>query len=74
EHLENGDTELPAQLDGMEITLLAEFSQRERAMALSGGFRRQLRQQQGESAPEGGEFRHSDSASEQDAQQGGGMS
>jgi aconitate hydratase len=74
EHLENGDTELPAQLDGMEITLLAEFSQRERDMALSGGFRRQLRQQQEESAPEGGEFRHSDSASDQDAQQGGGMS
>jgi aconitate hydratase len=48
EHLENGDTELTAQVDGTEMTLLAEFSDRERNLLLHGGFRRQLRQQQEE--------------------------
>ena len=50
EHLENGDTEVTAQMNGTEITLLAEFSDRERNMLVHGGFRRQLRQQEEESA------------------------
>src|SRR5918911_2753191 len=75
EHLENGDTEVTAQMNGTEITLLTEFSERERNMLIDGGFRRQLRQGQEEEAPEGGEFKdQSEPPSEQDAEQGGEMS
>jgi len=74
EHLENGDTEVTAQSNGTEITLLAEFSDRERNMVLNGGFRRLMRRGQKESAPEGGEFKQSDPPSEQDAEPGGEMS
>jgi aconitate hydratase len=45
EHLENGDEEIPARADGKEITLLAEYSKRERDILLSGGVLRQLRQE-----------------------------
>ena len=75
EHLENGETEVTAQMNGTEVTLLAEFSERERNLLISGGFRRQLRQGQEEDAPEGGEFKEqSESPSERDAEQGGEMS
>ncbi|HKH45410.1 MAG TPA: hypothetical protein VKM72_12160, partial [Thermoanaerobaculia bacterium] len=49
-HLENGDEEIPARLDGTEITLLAEYSPRERDILLSGGILRQLRQEADPSA------------------------
>src|ERR687885_155667 len=75
EHLQNGDTEVTAQMNGTEITLLAQFSERERNMLIDGGFRRQLRQGQEEEAPEGGQFkRQSEPPSERDAEQGGEMS
>jgi aconitate hydratase len=75
EHLQNGDTEVPAQMNGTEVTLLAQFSERERNMLIDGGFRRQLRQGQEEEAPEGGEFKdQSEPPSERDAEQGGEMS
>jgi len=75
EHLENGETEVTAQMNGTEVTLLAEFSERERNLLIHGGFRRQLRNQQEEDAPEGGEFKEqSESPSERDAEQGGEMS
>jgi aconitate hydratase len=45
-HLENGDKEIPARMDGTEITLLAEYSQRERDILLSGGILRQLREKE----------------------------
>jgi 3-isopropylmalate dehydratase small subunit len=51
QHLENGDEEIPAQTDGTEVTLLAEYSDRERDILLQGGIRRQLRQQQPAEAP-----------------------
>src|SRR5215217_4042690 len=52
EHLENGETELPLQAeDGEEITVLADFSHRERDLVLHGGVRRQLREQQAAEAP-----------------------
>jgi predicted aconitate hydratase len=44
QRLENGDEEIPARMDGTEITLLAEYSQRERDILLSGGILRQLRE------------------------------
>jgi aconitate hydratase len=43
--LENGDEEIPARSDGTEVTLLAEYSPRERAILLAGGILRQLRQE-----------------------------
>jgi aconitate hydratase len=46
QHLENGDTEIPFQSNGTEITLVANFSDRERNILLHGGVRRQLREQQ----------------------------
>jgi aconitate hydratase len=49
-HLENGDEEVPARMDGTEITLLAEYSQREREILLNGGVLRQLRQEADPSA------------------------
>jgi aconitate hydratase len=48
ERLNNGDTEVTAQSNGTEITLLAQFSERERNMLVHGGFRRQLREEQEE--------------------------
>ena len=51
ERLNNGDTEVAAQSNGTEITLLAQFSERERNMLIHGGFRRQLREQQEEEKP-----------------------
>jgi aconitate hydratase len=50
-HLDNGDTEIPAKLDGEEITLLAEYSQRERGILLSGGVLRQIREGNEADAP-----------------------
>jgi aconitate hydratase len=49
-HLESGDKEIPARTDGTEITLLAEYSQRERDILLAGGILRQLRQEASPSA------------------------
>jgi aconitate hydratase len=45
QRLRNGDEEIPARMDGTEITLLAEYSQRERDILLAGGILRQLRQE-----------------------------
>jgi aconitate hydratase len=50
EHLENGDEEVPLKGEGAEITLLAEYSPRERDILLSGGILRQLRQEADPSA------------------------
>ncbi|MCA1688453.1 MAG: aconitate hydratase [Actinobacteria bacterium] len=44
--LENGDGEIPARMNGAEITLLAEYSPRERDILLSGGILRQLREKE----------------------------
>jgi aconitate hydratase len=52
ERLNNGDTEVTAQSNGTEITLLAQFSERERNMLIHGGFRRQLRENQEEEKPD----------------------
>jgi aconitate hydratase len=46
QRLENGDEEIPARMDGTEITLLTEYSQRERDILLSGGILRQLREKE----------------------------
>jgi aconitate hydratase len=46
QRLENGDEEIPARMEGTEITLLAEYSQRERDILLSGGILRQLREKE----------------------------
>jgi len=74
EHLQNGDREIPAQMNGTEITLLADFSDRERNIILAGGVRRLLRQEEEESAPKGGEFKdQSEPPSERDAEAGGEM-
>jgi aconitate hydratase len=43
--LESGDEEIPARSDGTEVTLLAEYSPRERDILLAGGILRQLRQE-----------------------------
>jgi aconitase A len=45
--LENGDEEVPLRGRGKEITLLAEFSPRERGILLAGGILRQLREKEG---------------------------
>jgi aconitate hydratase len=52
--LENGDEEVPLKKNGDEVTLLAEYSQRERDILLAGGILRQLREEGGEQpeAPE----------------------
>ncbi len=50
QHLENGDQEIPARTDGTEITLLAEYSHRERDILLAGGVLRQLRREAAPSA------------------------
>jgi aconitate hydratase len=44
-HLETGNKEVPARVDGTELTLLAEYSQRERDILLAGGVLRRLRQE-----------------------------
>ena len=46
-HLENGDEEVPMRGREEEVTLLAEFSQRERSILLAGGILRQLREKEG---------------------------
>jgi aconitate hydratase len=48
--LENGDEEVPLKGRDEEVTLLAEFSQRERSILLAGGILRQLREKEGASA------------------------
>jgi aconitate hydratase len=49
--LENRDEEIPARMqDGTEVTLLAEYSPRERDILLAGGILRQLRQETSPSA------------------------
>ena len=42
--LENGDEEVPLKKEDDEVTLLADFSQRERDILLAGGILRQLRE------------------------------
>jgi aconitate hydratase len=64
ERLENGDEEVSARMDGEEITLLANLSDRERKILLDGGILRQLREEQEPSAtggyePESAEARES---------------
>ncbi|BBL80109.1 aconitate hydratase [Rubrobacter xylanophilus] len=55
ERLERGDEEVPLRSEsGEEITLLAEFSPREREILLAGGVLRMLRRE-GEGQPEGAE-------------------
>jgi len=55
ERLERGDEEVPLRSEsGEEVTLLAEFSPREREILLSGGVLRMLRRE-GEGQPEGTE-------------------
>jgi aconitate hydratase len=49
--LENGDEEVPLKKDDEEVTLLADFSKRERKILLAGGILRQLREK-GEEQPE----------------------
>jgi aconitate hydratase len=52
-HLENGDEEIPARMqDGTEVTLLAEYSRRERDILLSGGILRQLREKEEDKQPD----------------------
>jgi aconitate hydratase len=48
--LENGDEEVPLKGENGEITLLAEYSPRERDILLAGGILRQLRQEADPSA------------------------
>jgi aconitate hydratase len=50
--LENGDVEVPLKKEDDEITLLAEFSQRERDILLAGGILRQLREKVEDQQPE----------------------
>src|SRR5215212_6395076 len=45
--LENGDEEVPLRGRDEEVTLLAEFSPRERSILLAGGILRQLREKEG---------------------------
>jgi aconitate hydratase len=50
--LENGDEEVPLKKEGEEVTLLAEYSQRERDILLAGGILRQLREKAEDQQPE----------------------
>jgi aconitate hydratase len=50
--LENGDVEVPLNTEDDEISLLAEFSQRERDILLAGGILRQLREKVEDQQPE----------------------
>jgi aconitate hydratase len=45
--LENGDEEVPLRGRDEEVTVLAEFSPRERGILLAGGILRQLREKEG---------------------------
>ncbi|HEX6711096.1 MAG TPA: aconitate hydratase [Rubrobacter sp.] len=51
-HLEDGDEEVPLKKEDDEVTLLAEYSQRERDILLSGGILRQLREMEQDKQPE----------------------
>jgi aconitate hydratase len=51
-HLENGDEEVPLKKEGDEVTLLAEYSPRERDILLAGGILRQLREKSEDQQPE----------------------
>jgi aconitate hydratase len=50
--LENGDEEVPLKKEDEEVTLLAEFSHRERDILLAGGILRQLREKEEDKQPE----------------------
>src|SRR5918992_1058473 len=50
--LENGDEEIPLKKEDDEVTLLAEYSQRERDILLAGGILRQLREKADDEQPE----------------------
>jgi aconitate hydratase len=50
--LENGDEEVPLKKEDDEVTLLAEYSQRERDILLAGGILRQLREKEQDKQPE----------------------
>jgi aconitate hydratase len=50
--LENGDEEVPLKRGDEEVTLLAEYSQRERDILLAGGILRQLREKSEDKQPE----------------------
>jgi aconitase A len=50
--LENGDEEVPLKKGDDEVTLLAEYSQRERDILLAGGILRQLREKSEDEQPE----------------------
>jgi aconitate hydratase len=51
-HLENGDEEVPLKKGEEEVTLLAEYSKRERDILLAGGILRQLREKAEDKQPE----------------------
>jgi aconitate hydratase len=52
DRLENGDEEVPLKKEDDEVTLLAEYSQRERDILLAGGILRQLREKAEDQQPE----------------------
>src|SRR5918997_1638470 len=52
DRLENGDVEVPLRKGDNEVTLLAEYSQRERDILLAGGILRQLREKAEDQQPE----------------------
>ena len=52
DRLENGDVEVPLRKGDDEVTLLAEYSQRERDILLAGGILRQLREKAEDQQPE----------------------
>jgi aconitate hydratase len=52
DRLQNGDEEVPLKKEGGEVTLLAEFSKRERDILLAGGILRQLREKAEDEQPQ----------------------
>jgi aconitate hydratase len=52
DRLRNGDDEVPLKREGDEVTLLAEYSQRERDILLAGGILRQLREKAEDEQPQ----------------------
>ncbi|HSK84016.1 MAG TPA: aconitate hydratase, partial [Rubrobacter sp.] len=52
DRLENGDEVVPLRKGDEEVTLLAEYSQRERDILLAGGILRQLREKAEDQQPE----------------------
>jgi aconitate hydratase len=52
DRLRNGDEEVPLKREGGEVTLLAEYSQRERDILLAGGILRQLREKAEDEQPQ----------------------